>query len=226
MKTISLSNRLSAAAGLIREKARVADVGCDHGKLSAFLLLSGKETPFVYATDIRPLPLQKAETLLNSIGMSDRCRCVLTDGLDGLPGEDIDDVVIAGLGADVISSIIKRADWLYDSSKRLILVPSSKKERLRVFLSKEGFDTLSENAVFEHGHYYSVMLVVFSGNRRSISLKEKWLGSIDCNDSAGAGYKDLVISRMKRIIESVPDPENVNRIEAEAFLEEIDDLSE
>ena len=70
------------------------------------------------------------------------------------------------------------------------------------------------------------MLVVFSGNRRSISLKEKWLGSIDCNDSAGAGYKDLVISRMKRIIESVPDPENVNRIEAEAFLEEIDDLSE
>jgi tRNA (adenine22-N1)-methyltransferase len=221
MSVVTLSKRLAVAAELVREGACVADVGCDHGKLSAFLLLSGKKTPFVYATDIRPLPLQKAKDLLNRIGMTDKSECVLTDGLDGIPGNSVDDVVIAGLGADVITSVIHRCAWLYDPTKRLILIPASKNERLRVFLSQEGFDTLSETAVYEHGHYYSVILASYSGNKRSISLREKWLGLIDCRERTGAGYKDLVIGRMMRIIESVPDLDNENRKEAIAFMEEI-----
>ena len=221
MSDVSLSKRLAVAAEVVREGACVADVGCDHGKLSAFLLLSGKKTPFVYATDIRPLPLQKAKDLLGRLGLTDRSECVLTDGLDGIPGNCVDDVVIAGLGADVIAAVIHRTAWLYDPRKRLILIPASKKERLRVFLAQEGFDTLSETVVYEHGHYYSVILSSYSGNKRSISLREKWLGFIDCREPAGSGYKDLVIDRMKRIIESVPDRDNENKKEAIAFLEEI-----
>ena len=62
---ISLTRRLRAAADLVRYGSVAADVGCDHGKLSAYLLDSGR-AEFVYATDIRKQPLAKAAALLSS----------------------------------------------------------------------------------------------------------------------------------------------------------------
>ena len=221
MSAVSLSKRLRTAADMVREGAVVADVGCDHGKMSAFLLLSGKKTPFVYATDIRPMPLEKARKLFDRLGLSSQSCCLLTDGLVGVPGERVDDVVIAGLGADVTASVIKRAEWLYDPGKRLILVPASKKERLREFLADEGFETIEEKAVLDHGHFYAVIHARYNGEKRKISLREKWLGSIDTGTEEGKGYLNVIKKQMERIVDAVEDPANENRIEAVRFLEEI-----
>ena len=38
----TLDERLTAAAALVREGEPVADIGCDHGKLTAVLAASGK----------------------------------------------------------------------------------------------------------------------------------------------------------------------------------------
>ena len=49
----TLDERLTAAAALVREGEPVADIGCDHGKLTAVLAASGKY-PKVIGADLRP----------------------------------------------------------------------------------------------------------------------------------------------------------------------------
>lgn len=217
-RTVSLSGRLKAAASLVRKGAVAADVGCDHGKLAAALILNGT-CGKVYATDIRPLPLAAAEELIRSLGLSGSCELMLTDGLDGVPGDEVEDVVIAGLGADVTADIISRAGWLKDPDKQLILVPASKHERLRRYLAREGFRTLSEQAVSDKGHMYTVMLVRYTGEVRELTLPEAWLGKIDVNSGDGRKYLEAVTGRMKRITASVPDGDNSSLAVARAFIE-------
>ena len=217
-----LTKRLALAAEYVRPGKAVADVGCDHGKLSAFLLQS-KKTPFVYATDIRKKPLQKAEKMLSDLGYDGQYSCINTDGLNGIKAEEVDDVVMAGIGADVTAHIISDARWLYDHDKHLVLVPASKRERLRRFLAAEGFETDREEAVFDHGHCYNVMSVYYTGNCRELSVKEAWLGKIDVCTDDGKEYLSQICARMNNVINAVSDPENAHRIEAERFLEELDD---
>ena len=157
---ISLSRRLKTAADLVRSGSVTADVGCDHGKLSAYLLDSGRAA-FVYATDIRKQPLEKAAALLSSERYRGKHACVLTDGLNGLPADAVTDVIIAGLGDDVTEKIISEAPWLRDVSKRLILVPSSRHEKVRQFLAASGFTVKEEYAVSERRHVYTVMAAEF-----------------------------------------------------------------
>ena len=49
----TLDARLAAAAELVRPGEPVADIGCDHGKLTAVLAASGKY-PKVIGADLRP----------------------------------------------------------------------------------------------------------------------------------------------------------------------------
>jgi len=212
-----LSKRLRTAAYLVREGAAVADVGCDHGKLSAFLLDSGRAS-FVYATDIREQPLEKAAALLSCGKYEGKYECVLTDGLMTLPGERIDDVVIAGVGDDVTEKIIEDAPWLRDPGKRLILVPASRHEMVREFLARRGFSVLSETAVYDRKHNYTVIHAVFSGEVVQLGVRRKWLGDIDTLSGDGELYLKAIAHRMQAIIRSVPDPGNPARAEAEAFF--------
>ena len=212
-----LSRRLRTAAMYVREHSVAADVGCDHGKLSAFLLESGR-ADYVYATDIREQPLEKAAALLSSGDFEGRYECILTDGLQGLPGDRITDVIIAGLGDDVTESIIISAGWLRDPGKQLILVPSSRHEKIRAFLAKEGFCISRETAVYEKKHCYTVISAVYTGNKHEPAVLERWLGKIDTGTEDGQIYLKHIERRLRAIITAVEDPENPSRMEAEEFL--------
>ena len=222
-KVLNLSRRLKAAADLVRTGSVTADVGCDHGKLSAHLLLSGR-AEFVYATDIRKQPLEKAAALLSSEDLKGRYECVLTDGLQGLPGERITDVVIAGVGDDVTEKIMSDAVWLRDPEKNIVLVPSSRHERVREFLAGSGFSTVSERAVYEHGHLYTVICAAYTGEKRQLDIRDKWLGRIDPGEPEGERYLAWILRRMRAIADSIADPEHPSRREAEEVIDSLSDL--
>ena len=63
----TLDARLTATAELVLPGKPVADIGCDHGKLTAVLAASGKY-PRVIGADLRPGPLAKAEQTLEHAG--------------------------------------------------------------------------------------------------------------------------------------------------------------
>lgn len=156
---ITLSPRLAACCGFVSPGDRVADVGCDHGYLSIYLLTQGIASA-VIASDIRPMPLQSAIVNAEKYGVQDKIRFYLSDGVQRIP-RDFDTLVCAGMGADTIVSILQNASWLRDYRYRLILQCQSKTHFLRKYLSDNGWRITEETVVRDGRFLYTVMEVYY-----------------------------------------------------------------
>ena len=172
-----LGSRLSACAQYVREGARVADVGTDHAHLAVWLIRSGRASE-VIATDINEGPLSLAQRNIEQSGTSDRIKTVLCDGLTGIGQGGADDVVIAGMGGDVIIHILEEAQWLQNEKYRLILQPMRKAERLRAYLCRTGFEIEDETAVRDAGRLYTVICASFKGRSTEPTLMMEYGGAL------------------------------------------------
>ena len=94
----TLDARLTAAAELVLPGRPVADIGCDHGKLTAVLAASGNY-PKVIGADLRPGPLAKAKQTLEHAGCEDRAELRFGDGLSVLSAGEVGTIVLAGVSA-------------------------------------------------------------------------------------------------------------------------------
>ena len=125
----TLDARLTAAAELVLPGKPVADIGCDHGKLTAVLAASGKY-PRVIGADLRPGPLAKAEQTLEHAGCKDRVELRLGDGLSVLSVGEVGTIVLAGVSAQTTWEIIEQAPWVSQvGGPRLVMVLSHPPQR-------------------------------------------------------------------------------------------------
>ena len=106
-----LDSRLAAAAEFVGYGTVAADIGTDHGYLVCWLVDNGV-CPKAYATDINEKPLESAKELIAQMGLGDKIETRLTDGLLGLPGEEIDEVLICVMGGETIIGILGAHDWV------------------------------------------------------------------------------------------------------------------
>ena len=210
-----LDERLALCASVVRENSRLADVGTDHAFLPVKLAAEGKILSAV-ASDVRTGPLKNAESNIRLYGVEDKVRAVLSDGLDDISPELADDIVIAGMGGELIANIIKRTQWLYDGSKRLILQPMTRMESLRLFLYQNGFCIEQEKACVSGRKHYSVMLCRYDGVIRECGKKEQYIGSLgDDNSEEAAGYINMIKTKLKRKADGL---EKSGRLEEAAYF--------
>jgi len=156
--SMNLPPRLFAIARLIPPGSRVADVGTDHGKLAVWLLEQGV-CSCVVATDVAPGPLSAARRNAMRAGVVSGLDFRLADGLAAVSPEEIDMVVIAGMGGETIMRILARTPWLKSESYRIILQPQSKIPELLDFLSIEGYLILAQHFVEDAGRQYTIFEV-------------------------------------------------------------------
>jgi tRNA A22 N-methylase len=154
---IPLSKRLQVCAGFISAGDRVADIGCDHGYLSIYLLKNSIAS-HVYASDINEGPLQSAHINAEKYGVADRLQLFLSDGVRSIP-RDFDTLVCAGMGGDTMVHILESAPWLHSDKYRLVLQCQSKTPLLRRYLSENGWRITEESAVKDGRFIYTVMEV-------------------------------------------------------------------
>lgn len=161
-KEIQLDPRLKKCAEFVRYGVRVADVGTDHGYLPIFLLQTGKVN-FAIACDINKDPLDSAVRNAAKYGEIEHMRFVLSDGLHGLCADDTDDIVIAGMGGELILRIISEAPWLKNTDKHLVLQPMTTAAQLRRGLLELGYKIEREETVYDGKKIYSVLSVFYTG---------------------------------------------------------------
>ncbi len=159
-----LDARLSAAAAFVRSGITVADIGCDHGKLSLHLAAQNLCNR-VIACDISPRPLAVAARNFALHGFAQTVECRLGDGLSVLRTDEVDDIIIAGVSGVTITEILSAAPDFWAPRYRFIFVPSSKNEALRAWLCENGFALLHETAAKAAGRYYAVMHVQYTGEK-------------------------------------------------------------
>lgn len=157
---LPISHRLLSLCDYITPGARVADVGCDHGYLAIHLVQTGLASQ-VYASDIRPAPLDSARKNGEKYGVADKIAYFLSNGVKSVP-RDFDTLVCAGMGADVMISILEAAPWLQGEHYKLILQCQSKTPALRKFLSETGWVIRREQVLKDGRFLYTVMEAVWS----------------------------------------------------------------
>ena len=164
-KTVTLSKRLRMLADLVPQDAAVADVGCDHGFLSIYLVQKGICRK-VLAMDVRKGPLSAASEHIAEHGLTDRIQTRLSDGLIAMESGEADTMVCAGMGGPLMAKILSDSMDKAREMKTLILQPQSELKEFRVFLRKNGFRILKEEAMLEDGKYYFAEVVSYDGARR------------------------------------------------------------
>lgn len=164
---IPLSKRLLTCAGFVAPGDRVADIGCDHGYLSIYLLKNNIAASAI-AADINEMPLQSARRNAERFCVGDRIRFFLSDGVKNIP-EDFDTLVCAGMGADTMVSILEAAPWLRSRQYRLILQCQSKTHLLRQYLSENGFYIRRETVLRDGRFLYTVMEVLYAPEEASLT---------------------------------------------------------
>ena len=153
---IKLSKRMKLIADMVTPGKCVADIGCDHGYVSIYLV-EQKKSEHVIAMDVAKGPLEIAKKNIMSSGLSGKIDVRLSDGFDALEAGESDEVIIAGMGGNLIIDILKRGLHKMSAGYELVLSPQSDVPLVRSFLREKGFVIKDEEMLVEDGKYYNII---------------------------------------------------------------------
>lgn len=162
MTFVTISKRLETIARYCPQGARVADIGSDHALLASYLLLSGIAS-HVIAGEVNEGPYQAALKQIHTLQLQDRASVRKGDGLAVLTPGEVDVVCIAGMGGQLIASILEAGVDKLDGVKRLILQPNVGEEIVRRWFLERGWELIAETILEEDGIVYEI-LVAERGN--------------------------------------------------------------
>ena len=135
---MQLSKRLGAIANLVPNNMRIADIGTDHGYIPIYLRLQN-QVSYCIASDINKGPLESAKRNMAKYqvtGIETR----QGGGLSTLCKEDqIDVVIIAGMGGYLIHDILENDLELVKGMKKIILQPQNNLTEIRKYIHEIGF---------------------------------------------------------------------------------------
>ncbi len=146
--------RIDTLCSLLTTAETFADVGCDHGYCSEYMLKNGLCKRAILS-DISKGSLAKAERLLAPYIRSGVAVSVLGDGFKGVP-KDTDEVLIAGMGGSEIVSILSDVKFGF-IPKRFVFQPMHDGEKLRRYLVENG-GYIERDFTFEDGKFYDVLV--------------------------------------------------------------------
>ncbi len=175
---MSIDNRLSACASLVRHGSLVADIGSDHAYLPIYLIENGI-CPRAIASDINEGPVARARQNVSDAGLEKLITVMLADGLDSASKSAPDDIIIAGMGGELIRDILSRSEYVKDPGVRLILQPMTMPEVLRTYLYEHGFAVTDELICRSAGKNYQIIAAAYDGVPRKISYELSVIGEIN-----------------------------------------------
>lgn len=196
-----MDKRLTTVANLIRKNSVVCDVGTDHAYLPCYLINQGI-SPFAYACDINEKPLQSAIQNVTNSALLDKITVMFSDGLREIECDKVDDIVIAGMGGELIFSILTAVPWTCKKNdKQYLLQPMTNVEFLRENLYKSGFDIIKEMPVIDNKHFYTVIQVSYIDITTDVDDLFLYFGKIplspDCDDKNE--YITRVYNKIRKI---------------------------
>ncbi|MBN2876828.1 MAG: SAM-dependent methyltransferase [Bacilli bacterium] len=171
-----LNLRLRHIAKLVEPCEVLIDIGSDHGFLPLHLL---QESIIKHAVicDINALPLQSAIKNARKIKLEEHCTFVQSNGLQAYQGQ-VNSAVIAGMGFETITQIIKQDLERFKSIDQIILQSNTHIEKLRAFLMDNKFKIVDEELVKDRKHFYVIVKVKYQEHDITYDDFDRWIGPI------------------------------------------------
>lgn len=195
-----ISKRLCTAASYVRNGAVVADIGTDHAYLPIHLALENKIQRGL-ASDINEGPIARARENIHKYGLDNIIDTCVADGLDDIEAYAPTDIIICGMGGELIAQIIDKSVYVKKIGVRLILQPMTSIKELRKYL-QNGFSTVAENIVFEDNKLYQIICVEYDGIKKEFNNAELELG-VKNIENGGELFEKLLDSLIAKKIKKL-----------------------
>ncbi|MBR4223231.1 MAG: SAM-dependent methyltransferase [Oscillospiraceae bacterium] len=207
----ALDRRLAACADMVTG-GFAADIGTDHGYLPSYLVRNGICSRAI-AADINAAPLAAARRTVTAEGTSDRVQLILSDGLRDVPLDGVTDIILAGMGGELISRIVLEDERCRETA--VICQPMTKAEVLRREMWSHGYALERERAVISGKHIYSVMRWRYTGGE-PYDDADVYIGKLSYEDETDRKYIDGVLRRLTAAAEgrSISSPEEAAALRA------------
>ena len=227
-KRLQLQPRLQLLADMVPEGCRLADIGTDHGYLPVYLLQRGRIRGAV-AADIGAEPLAHARRTAEDYGV-EGIDFRLCDGLRDIAPDEVDTVVIAGMGGETIIAILESASWTKDGAHTLLLQPMTKAADLRRWLAVKGYRFTEERLVWDKNYLYPVLWIAGGGNPQALTERQALTGVALDRDPLYGEYLTQQADKLRHTAEGLrrsTKPDAQQRADAaEALAREIEEKRE
>lgn len=155
---MELSKRLKFIAGHIDKCDSLIDVGTDHGYIPIYAVKNNLCNKAI-ASDINKGPVEKAKLNASLDGVSSQVQVRLGGGLEVVKKGEVEAVVIAGMGGNLIINILEKDKKKLSLYKFMILQPAQNPEVLREYLYTNGYEIIEEDICLDEGIFYELFKV-------------------------------------------------------------------
>lgn len=188
-----ISKRLKAITSYVAKDDKVVDVGCDHGLLSIYLIENNLVSK-VIASDVNENALKNAISNIEKRNL--HIKTVLSDGIEKIDLNDINTLIISGMGTSTILHILHDNKKLKKINK-LIIQANNDHYILRENLNEKGYYLKEESYTYDKNKWYVTSLFVKSDNKNTIDvLKYGFLNNEE--------YNDYLLKKNYEILKKIP----------------------
>ena len=154
-----ISKRLQHIVDIVTYFDTIADIGCDHGYV-CIELIKNKKVKKAIASDISYPSLKKTIDYVKENNIEDKIETRVGNGLEILSTDEVDAVIIAGMGGVLISDILKNnyVAKFVEKDPLLILQPVQQAKDLRYYLYENKFEIVDEDYILDMGKYYNLIV--------------------------------------------------------------------
>ena len=171
-----LDERLSVIAELVPPSDVAADIGTDHALLPCELI-SQKKCKAVIAVDIRPGPVLRARKQVKKAGYEKKIKVILGDGMKPVVKYKPSVYIIAGMGGELIASVIEECRGDIPAGTKFVLQPMTRAPKLRIYLAENGFKITDERVTSKkNGRLFEIIAAEYDGVKRDIGPVEALIG--------------------------------------------------
>ena len=149
----------------------VADIGCDHGFVSIYLVLE-KGVSRAIAMDINEGPLMRAREHIREYDLTDRIDVRRSDGAKALKQGEVETAIIAGMGGRLTIKILEDSFDKFSQMESLVLSPHSEVDQVRKYLFEKGFVILDEDMVYDEEKYYTIIKCSYQNDKNGVGKKD------------------------------------------------------
>ena len=170
---IKISKRLETISNYVNDNSNIVDIGCDHGLLDIYLI-QNKTNINIIASEINENSLNNAKNNIKKYKLNNKIKTILSDGLDNINTNNIDTIIIAGMGAHTIVGILHKNIKKIKNIKQLIIQSNNDIDFLRKKIIELGYYIKDEKLIKEKNQIYTIIL--FNKGHKFYTKKQIYFG--------------------------------------------------
>ncbi|HOM03834.1 MAG TPA: class I SAM-dependent methyltransferase [Acetivibrio sp.] len=205
---MELKGRLKLIADITPKCNIVCDIGTDHAYIPIYLVMN-KKCQKALACDVRKGPISFADKNIAEYGLSQYIKTRVGDGLDPIEDSEVDVIIIAGMGGQLIKEILEKGFAKAQKARTLVIQPMNAIELIRQWLYENGFDIFDEKLAKEEDRIYNAMAVKWTGKAKSKEEAYYYIGEklFENRDSL---LPELIEKRIRQLDKIIFEMEKMN----------------